>query len=165
MKEDCSLLTDSERRDKKIKIKPSIKTVAQQVSMYREYSKDVMKICHHSEIEDATSNLNEVLDDSNQISSLFGAYEERAQMLERNSSSGSMQNAMSTKFNHVGLDRFIKYKSFSEEFREFILAKPTPPLIKLPSLHSSVEGEALRMIKSYTLGDQLLAAIQILENA
>ena len=164
LNQDHSLLTDAERREKKIKIKTAIKTVSQQVAMYREYSRDVMKICSHNEIDTATENLNEVLDDSNYISSLFEAYEERSQLMEKNSSAASAHSTMLTKFNPVGLDRFIKYKSFMEEFREFILAKPIPPLIKLRSLHASVEGEALKMIKMYTLGDQLTSAIQVLEN-
>ena len=52
-----------------------------------------------------------------------------------------------------------------EECREFVLSKPLHPLIKLRHLHNSIEGEALKLIKSYTLGDQLTAAIQALENA
>ena len=52
-----------------------------------------------------------------------------------------------------------------EEYREFVLSKPLHPLIKLRHLHNSVEGEALKLIKSYTLGDQLTVAIQALENA
>ena len=38
-------------------------------------------------------------------------------------------------------------------------------MIKLRRLDASFEGEALKMIKSYTLGNQLTVAIQVLENS
>lgn len=76
-----------------------------------------------------------------------------------------MKNIILEKYNPTGLDKIIKHKSFMEEYREFVLSKPLRPLIKLRHLHSSVEGEALKLIKSYTLGDQLTVVIQVLENA
>ena len=96
---------------------------------------------------------------------MFEATEEKEKLLEKNSSSGTLKNVILKKYNRGGLDKFIKYKSFMEEYREFVISKPLHPLIKLRHLHNSVEGEALKLIKSYTLEYQLTAAIQALENA
>ena len=86
--------------------------MSQQVTMYRGYSKDVMKICSHDDVETAQTNLNEVFEDSNHVSSLFETFEERAQLMEKNSLSANKQSFILTKLNPTGLDRFIKYKSF-----------------------------------------------------
>ena len=50
-----------------------------------------------------------------------------------------------------------------EEYRQFVLAKPLSPLTKLRHLQASCEGDALKLIKSYKLGDQLQSAIEALE--
>ena len=158
-------MTDSEKRERNIKIKTALKTIKEQTTIYKDYSKDLIKICGFDDVLQQQENLNEILDDANLVASLFESAREKEKMLEKNSSASSMKNITLEKYNPTGLDKFIKYKSFMEEYREFVLANPLHPLIKLRHLHNSVEGEALKLIKSYTLGDQLTAAIQALENA
>lgn len=162
---DPALLTDSEKRERNIKVKTALKTIAQQTSIYKEYSKELIKICGFDDVLQQQENLNELLDEANLVASLFESSQEKENMLEKNTSTNSMKNITLEKYTPSGLDKFIKYKSFMEEYREFILAKPFHPLIKLRHLHNSLEGEALKLIKSYTLGDQLTVAIETLENA
>ena len=54
-------MTDNEKRSRKVKIKTVIRTVNQQVAMYKDYSKDVMKLCNFEDVEQQQQNLNEVL--------------------------------------------------------------------------------------------------------
>ena len=45
LKEDHDLLTDTEKRNNDVKIKSQLRTLAEQVTMYKEYNKDMIKIC------------------------------------------------------------------------------------------------------------------------
>ena len=51
------------------------------------------------------------------------------------------------------------------EYNEFVLAKLVPDLMKLRWLKNSLDGEALKLIKNYTLGSQLQTALEALEGA
>ena len=163
LKEESTYMTDNEKRSRKVKIKTVIRTVNQQVAMYKDYSKDVMKLCNFEDVEQQQQNLNEVLEDANYITCLFEASEDREKQIEGSSSSGA--SGIISKFNPNGLDKFIKYKSFMAEYRQFVLSKPISPLIKLRQLHNSVEGPALKLVQSYTLADQLQTALDALEHA
>lgn len=71
---------------------------------------------------------------------------------------------MITKFNLSGLDKFIRNESFIGECRQFVLSRPTSPLVKLRKLNISVEGQALKIFQSYNPSDQLTAAFDALES-
>ena len=58
---DNDLLTDSEKRSNDIKVKAQLRTIAEQVSSYKFYNKDIIKICSHDEVEGFHNGLSEVL--------------------------------------------------------------------------------------------------------
>ena len=97
-------------------------------------------------------NLNDVLDDSNYLNCLFESLTDRQKKIDANSSPSALQNVTMEKFDGSGIDRFLKYRSFMAEYNEFVLAKLVPDLMKLRWLKNSLDGEALKLIKNYTLG-------------
>ena len=56
------LLTDSERRQNDVKIKAQLRSITEQVNIYKMYNKDIIKICGPSEVETFHDNLSEVMD-------------------------------------------------------------------------------------------------------
>ena len=110
-------------------------------------------------------NLSEVLDEANYMTCLFESITERQKTIEANSSPNALANVTIEKFDGQGIDRFLRYRSWVLEFNDFVLLKPVPDLIKLRWLKNSLEGEALKLVKAYTLGGQLATALEVLENA
>ena len=163
LSQETTFLTDSETRERDIKIKMNLKTVDERVNMYKNYNSELTKICSHDDIETLMKNLNDVLDDSNYLNCLFESISDRQKKIEANSSPASLQNVTIERFDGTGIDRFLKYRSFMAEYNEFVLAKPVPDLIKLRWLKKSLDGEALKLVKSYTLGSQLQTALEALE--
>ena len=72
---------------------------------------------YFEDVKQQQKNLNEVLEDANYITCLFEASEDREKQIEGSSSSGA--SGIISKFNPNGLDKFIKYKSFMAEYRQF----------------------------------------------
>ena len=165
LRQETSFLTDSETRDRDIRIKMNLKTVQERVAMYKSYNSELTKICSHEDIETLMENLNDVLDDSNYLNCLFESLTDRQKKIEANSSPSALQNVTMEKFDGSGVDRFLKYRSFMAEYNEFVLAKLVPDLMKLRWLKNALDGEALKLIKNYTLGSQLQTALEALEGA
>ena len=92
--------------------------------MYKDNCQKLITICSHTDVPQQHKNLNDVLDMANYITSLFEAHQEREKLIEKNSAPGSLKDFILEKYNPTGLDWFIKYKAFIEEFKEFILGKP-----------------------------------------
>ena len=65
----------------------------------------------------------------------------------------------------IGQDRFIRYKSFIDEFKLYVMSRPLKPLIKLNHLKTCLKGDALDLVKSFNHSDQLQDALAALENA
>ena len=64
----------------------------------------------------------------------------------------------------TGEDRFIKYKTFIDEFKLDVQSRPLKPLIKLNHLKSCVKGDAYQLIKSFNHAEQLNGALEALKN-
>lgn len=161
---ESSFVTDSEQRMRNIKVRSSIKTINEEVRLYKEYNRDLTKICAHTDIEPLTRDLTEVLDAANDVICLYDASQELEKSIEQSSNAASIRNLSIEKYRPTGIDRFIKFNSFMEEFTENVLSKPLKPLIKLNYLKSSVTGEAKELLAKYTLGSQLSEALTSLEN-
>ena len=162
--EGSQYMTDSEKRHKEVKIRSSIKTIQEQVRLYKEYNKDLTKICSSENIEALHKDLTDVLDAANEIECLFESSKELEKRIERSSDSASIRNLSIDKYSPTGLDRFIKFNTFMTEFEEYVLQKPLKDLLKLNLLKSSVLGEARELISKYTLGSQLKEALNTLQN-
>ena len=158
-----SFLSESEKRLSDVKVKSSIKTIGEQVTLYKNYSRDLLKICSHERIDELQRDLGEVMDTSNEITCLFEAMKERERRIENASNAPNLKNLSIAKYEAVGVDKFLKYTSFIEEFTEFILSRPLSPLVKLNYLKSCLLGEAYDLVKSYTMGSQLNEALSVLE--
>ena len=101
---------------------------------------------------------------SNDVSCIYEASRELEKSMEQSTNSATLRNLSIEKYNPSGIDKFIKYKSFMEEFTEVVLTKPLKPLMKLNYLKNSVTGEAKQLLANYTLGNQLNDALAALEN-
>ena len=165
LKIDTQLLTDFEKRERDIQIKVHLKTVQERVDIYKKYNAELTRICDHDDIKQLMENLSEVLDEANYMTCLFESITERQKTIEANSSPNALANVTIEKFDGQGIDRFLRYRSWVLEFNDFVLLKPVPDLIKLRWLKNSLEGEALKLVKAYTLGGQLATALEVLENA
>lgn len=164
LKDGNDLLTDSEKRLNDIKIKSQPRTIAEQVSSYKLYNKDVIKICSHDEVERFHSELSEVLHNSNEIFCVFEAAKDREKINESTNYS-TIKNLSIDKYEPSGKDKFIKYSTFMDEFREYVITRPLKPVVKLNYLKTCLGGEALELVRCYTHGDQLNQALAALENA
>ena len=65
LKEDQEFLTESEKHMENIKVKSQLRSIVEQVGLYKSYNKDILKICSFLEVEGFTNALSEILDLSN----------------------------------------------------------------------------------------------------
>ena len=98
LKEDSALLTDIEKRERSIKTKATLLTIAENVKMYKEHCQKLINICSHGDVEQTYKNLNDVMDMANYITCLFEAHQEREKLIEKNSASGSLKYCILEKY-------------------------------------------------------------------
>ena len=67
------LLTDSERRQNDVKLKTQLRSIIEQVNVYKMYYKDIIKICGNAEVETFHDHLSEVIDLVNEITCPYEA--------------------------------------------------------------------------------------------
>ena len=67
LKEGQELLTEAEKAMVKVKVKSQLRFIAGQVSLYKTYNKDILRICSYLEVEGFANSLSEVLDLSNDV--------------------------------------------------------------------------------------------------
>ena len=108
------LLTDSERRQNDVKIKAQLRSITEQVNVYKMYNKDVIKICGHAEVETFHDNLSEVIDLANEIACQYEAAKDFEKKVNDSSNYAFIKNLNIEPYEPVGQDRFIRYKSFIE---------------------------------------------------
>ena len=159
------LLTDSERRQNDVKIKAQLRSITEQVNVYKMYNKDVIKICGHAEVETFHDNLSEVIDLANEITCQYEAAKDFEKKVNDSSNYAFIKNLNIEPYEPVGQDRFIRYKSFIDEFKLYVLSRPLKPLIKLNHLKQCLKGDALDLVKSFNMSEQLPDALTALENA
>ena len=92
LSEDTSLYTDSEKRNHEIKLKASIKTISEQVSIYKAYVKDVLKICAYGDVNNFHADLASMLDLSNEIHCQYESMKERERKLDVSTTTGLLRN-------------------------------------------------------------------------
>ena len=105
------------------------------------------------------------MDLSNDISCTYESVKETERKLNDSTSLNTLRNSNIEKYIPSGADKFIRYKTFIEEFTEYCLSKPLKPIVKLNFLKASVGGDALELVQNYTHGSQLSEALETLENA
>ena len=159
------LLTDSEKRQKDIKIKAQLRSIQEQVNVYKAFNKDIMKICGHNEVETFHENLSEVMDLGNEIACQYEAAKDFEKKVNDSSNYAFIKNLNIQPYEAVGQDRFIRYKAFIDEFKLYVLSRPLKALIKLNHLKACLKGDALDIVKNFNHGDQLQDALTALENA
>ena len=159
------LLTDSEKRQKDVKIKAQLRGIQEQVNVYKIYNKDVIKICGHAEVETFHDNLSEVIDLANEITCQYEAAKDFEKKVNDSSNYAFIKNLNIQPYEAVGQDRFIRYKAFIDEFKLYVLSRPLKALIKLNHLKACLKGDALDIVENFNHGDQLQDALTALENA
>ena len=118
------LLTDSEKRQKDVKIKAQLRSIQEQVNVYKMLNKDIIKICGHNEVETFHENLSEVMDLSNEIICQYEAAKEFEKKVNDSSNYAFIKNLNIQPYEAVGQDRFIRYKAFIDEFKLYVLSRP-----------------------------------------
>ena len=159
LKDDTDLLTDTEKRSNDVKIKSQLRTINEQVNLYKSYNKDIVKICSHIEVETFHNDLSEVLDTSNEIICIYDAAKEREKKINESSNYSALKSLSIDKYIPVGDDKFIRYSSFIEEFKQYVLTRPLKPVVKLNYLKTCLGGEALELVKHYTHAEPLTDAL------
>ena len=159
------LLTDSEKRQNDVKIKSQLRSIQEQVNVYKMFNKDIMKICGHNEVETFHENLSEVMDLGNEIACQYEAAKDFERKINDSSNYAFIKNLNIQPYEAIGQDRFIRYKAFIDEFKLYVLSRPLKPLIKLNHLKACLKGDALDVVKNFNHGDQLQDALTALENA
>ena len=158
-------MADSERRQNDVKIKVQLRSIKEQVNVYKMYNKDIIKICGHAEVETFHDNLSEVIDLANEITFQYEAAKDFEKKVNDSSNYAFIKNLNIEPYEPVGQDRFIRYKSFIDEFKLYVLSRPLKPLIKLNHLKQCLKGDALDLVKSFNHSEQLQDALTALENA
>ena len=72
----------------------------------------------------------------------------------------TLKNSNIEKYIPTGAYKFIRYKLFIDEFKEFCLSKPLKPIVNSNLLKASLGGDALELIQNYTHGSQLPEALE-----
>ena len=160
-----SLLTDTEKKMIDIRIKSQLKSVSELVGSYKNISRDITRICSHDDVEGFHDALSEVYDIANEVQCTYDAHKETERKLNDSTNYNSLKSTNIEKYIPSGPDKFIRYKVFIDEFKEFCLSKPLKPIVKLNHLKTVVGGDALDLIKNFTHGSQLPEALESLENA
>ena len=159
------LLTDSEKRQNDVKIKAQLRSIQEQVNVYKMFNKDIIKICGHNEVETFHENLSEVMDLGNEIACQYEAAKDFERKVNDSSNYAFIKNLNIQPYEAIGQDRFIRYKAFIDEFKLYVLSRPLKPLIKLNHLKACLKGDALDVVKNFNHDDQLQDALTALENA
>ena len=159
------MLTDSERRQSDVKIKAQLRSITAQVNVYKMYNKDIIKLCGHAEVKTFHDNLSEVIDLANEIACQYEATKDFEKKVNDSSNYAFIKNLNIEPYEPTGQDRFIRYKSFIDEFKLYVLSRPLKPLIKLNHLKQCLKGDALDLVKSFNHSEQLADALTALENA
>ena len=81
------------------------------------YNKDIIKICGHAEAETFHDNLSEVIDLANEITCQYEAAKDFKKKINDSSNYANVKNLNIEPYEPIGQDRFIRYKSFIEEFK------------------------------------------------
>ena len=163
LKEDQDLLTEAEKSMVNVKVKSQLRSITEQVNLYKSYNKDILRICSYLEVEGFANTLSEVLDLSNDVMCTHEASIEKQKRINDSTGLSAIKNLSIEKYEPIGQDRFIRYTAFMSEFKEYVLSKPLKTVVKLNYLKSCLVGEAYDLIKHYTHGSQLTDALEQLE--
>ena len=158
-------LTDTEKKLIDVQIKSQLRSIAELVGAYKTISKDITRICSHDDVESFHEALSEVFDLSNEITFIYEAHKETERKMNDSTNYNSLKSTNIERYVPTGPDKFIRYKVFMDEFKEYCLSKPLKQVVKLNHLKTVVGGDALELIKNFTHGSQLPEALETLENA
>ena len=100
-----------------------------QLALFRDYHEDLIKKCSHNLVEQLQRELDEVLQDGNSISAPQEITEAKDKTKDKQYKYD--KDNLVAKFNPVGLSRYIDYKTWFEQFNNFVLSKDISDLIKL----------------------------------
>lgn len=105
------LMADSEKRANDVKIKAKLRSICEQVNVYKMYNRDIM-ICGHSEVEDFQANLYEIMYLSTETACEYEAAKHLENKVNESANYSFIKNFNIDLYDPVGSDRFIKYKAF-----------------------------------------------------
>ena len=128
------LLTDSERSQNDVKIKAQFRSITEQVNVYKMYNKDIIKICGDAEIETFHDDLSEVMYRANEITCQYEAAKDFEKKFNDSSNYAFVKILNIEPYEPIGQDRFIRYKSFIDKYKLYVLSRPLKPLTKLTYL-------------------------------
>ena len=165
LKEDQDLLTEGEKSMVNVKVKSQIRSITEQVNLYKSYNKDILRICSYLEVEGFANALSEVLDLANDVMCTHEASIDKQKRINDSTGLSAIKNLSIEKYEPIGEERFIRYTAFMSEFKEYVLSKPLKTVVKLNYLKSCLLGEAYDLIKHYTHGSQLTDALAQLEQS
>ena len=106
-----------------------------------------------------------MIDLANEITCQYEAAKDFEKKVNDSSNYAFIKNLNIEPYEPTGQDRFIRYKSFIDEFKLYVLSRPLKPIIKLNHLKQCLKGDALDLVKSFNHSEQLPDALTALENA
>ena len=140
LKEDQDLLTEAEKSMVNVKVKSQIRSITEQVNLYKSYNKDILRICSYLEVEGFANSLSEVLDLSNDVMCTHEASIDKQKRINDSTGISAIKNLSIEKYEPIGEERFIHYTAFMSEFKEYVLSKPLKTVVKLNYLKSCLLG-------------------------
>ena len=131
------MLTDSGRRQNDVKIKAQLRSITEQVYVYKMYNKDIIKICGHAEVETFHDNLSEVIDLANEITCQYESAKDFEKKVNDSSNYAFIKNLNIEPYEPIWQVRFIRYKSFIDEFKLHVLSRSLILLLNTITLNNA----------------------------
>ena len=104
------------------------------------------------------------MDLGNEIACQYEAAKDFERKVNDSSNYAFIKNLNIQRYEALGQDRFIRYTTFIDAFKLYVLSRPLKPLIKLNHLKACLKGDALDVVENFNHGDQLQDALTALEN-